>query len=512
MKIDEQVAYTETAILNSHLFRSKPQMKRLLRYLIKHTYQNNNVGLQQRSIAVDCLGRNEDFDSAKDPIVRIEAARLRKLLDTFYEQEAFTPPPYRISLPKGSYRLSFSRSLENKISSGLGLLLICQSPQFASEKALQLMLRIRRDLSLKLSSFRHVKLSVDFSAEGQVAERGAIHFLAEEQHDYVLRIEVVGNPKNGDYLLSSIAIHRSSQEILWSQSSELSAEYRREDIELFYKRLISPLIADAYGLLGKHWAGVHLKNGVDYTPEYQLSYVYYIAMCNEPTIEISFEFLDFLEGRLERFPEDYVAKAGYLALGFFDFFLNYNLIQDDYNVRLQHALEVAKYYPSDAGCSLLVGFCYFLLSDYEQAKLHLNLAKSLNSDNTFWDFIYACVLFFIGEKEQGVGVLKEIRRYNSSPPGYYLIPEFFDNLEKGESERAFMLGSKVSFADDLEYLVKALAYQEVGAEQLAVAQLAKVSVSGLGQRRASWIESKIFENLPVLRSKILGMLKCLSSV
>lgn len=505
MKIDEQVAYTEETILNSHLFRSKPQMKRLLRYLIEHTCQNNSIGLQQRSIAVDCLGRNDDFDSAKDPIVRIEAARLRKLLDSYYEQEAFTPPPYRISLPKGSYRLSFSRNLENKVSSGLGLLLVCQSPQFASEKALQLMLRIRRDLSLKLSQFRHIKLSVDFSAEGQVAERGAIHFLSEEQHDYVLRIEVVENLKGEGYLLSSIAVHRSSQEILWSQSSELSMGYGRKDIEAFYKRLVSPLIADAYGLLGKHWARTHLKNGVDYTPEHQLAYVYYITICNEPTIEMSYQFLDFLEGRLERFPEDYVAKAGYLSLGFFDFFLNYNLIQDDYSVRLNHALELAKYYPNDAGCALLTGFCYFLLNDYAQAKNYLSLAQQLNSDNTFWDFIYGSILFFIGEKKQGISILQGIRECNPSPPGYYFIPELFDCLEDGDAKRAFVLSSKVSFADSLEYLVKAVVYKDIGAEELAAAEVAKLNRADQGG--GSWAENKLFENLPLLANKVLHVLE-----
>ena len=509
MELDEQVESTQALILKSHLFRSKPQMKRLLQYLVKHTYLNDSVGLQQRSIALNCLGRDDTFDSAKDPIVRIEAARLRKLLNSFYEQENFIPPPYRISLPKGSYQLSFSRNLENKLSSGLGLLLVCQSPLIASDTAMQLMLRVRRDLSLKLTDFRHIDLTVDFSAYGQVAERGAIHFLAEEQHDYVLRIEVVESPRDGSYLLSSVAIHRDTQEILWSQSSALPKSYQVSDLELFYQRLISPLIADAYGLLGKHWAQSHLSKGEEFIPDHQAAYVYYIAICNEPTLERARQYLDFLEGRLERFPADYVAKAGYLSLGFFDFFLNYNLIQDAYEIRLRHCLEVAKYYPNDAGVALLTGFCYFLLDDYDQSKLYLETAKLLNSDNTLWAFIGGSLLYFMGEDKKGVEEIQRLRDYNSTPPGYYFIPEFFYYLDKGDVEQAFIKGSRVSFADSLEHLVKTLTYNEVGAKQQAMAALSRLDDAA--KESGDWIECKVLANYPQLVKKIHHTLKRLRS-
>lgn len=505
MELDEQVANTQELILKSHLFRSKPQMKRLLQYLVKHTYLNDTDGLQQRAIAMNCLGRDETFDSAKDPIVRIEAARLRKLLNSFYEQDSFIPPPYRISLPKGSYQLSFSRNLENKLSKGLGVLLVCQSPLIASDKAMQLMLRVRRDLSLKLSDFRHIDLTVDFSAYGQVAERGAIHFLAEEQHDYVLRIEVVENPRDGSYLLSSVAIHRGTQEILWSQSSILPKSYQRADLEFFYQCLISPLIADAYGLLGKHWAQSHLSKGVEFIPDHQAAYVYYIAICNEPTLDRARQYLDFLEGRLERFPGDYVAKAGYLSLGFFDFFLNYNLIQDAYEIRLRHCMEVAKYYPNDAGVALLTGFCYFLLDDYDQAKLYLETAKVLNSDNTLWAFIGGSLLYFMGEDKKGIQEIQRLRNYNPTPPGYYFIPEFFYYLNSGDTEKAFLKGSRVSFADSLEHLVKVLTYDEVGAKREALAALSRLDEAVL--ESGDWSDCRVLSNYPELVERIRDTLE-----
>ena len=40
---DDAVDTTESLILTSRLFRSKPQMKRLLTYLVKHTYKNETM-------------------------------------------------------------------------------------------------------------------------------------------------------------------------------------------------------------------------------------------------------------------------------------------------------------------------------------------------------------------------------------------------------------------------------------------------------------------------------------
>jgi len=503
MKMNEQVSDTQAIILNNQLFRSKPQMQRLLTYLVEHTYFDHEPALQQRRIAIDCLGRGQNFDPAKDPIVRIEAARLRKLLDRVYEQESINPPPYRISLPKGSYRLSFSRALEQKLSTGLGLLLVCQSPQSASERALQLMLRVRHDLSIRLAQFRHLEFTADFSAEHQVAERGAIHFLTEEQHDYVLRIEVVEG-LGEDYLLSSIAVHRLTQEILWSQSSVLKGDYDALELEDFYKGLISPLVADAYGLLGKHWSTTLLQGGVEYVPDHQISYVYYIAICNEPSLALCQQFLSFLDARLERYPDDYVARAGYLALGFFDYFLDYGLIQDDLKQRLYHALEAGKYYPSDDGFSILIGFCYFLMDDYKQARVYLEAAKELNSSNTLWDFIYGSLRYFMGDEEQGLQVLQELKKYNQSPPGYYAIPEFFHYLGQGSHLKAFITGSRVSFADNLEYLVKALAFLCVGAEVQASQEFAKMTAPDA--QKGSWVVKRVLKNHPVLADKVAKLL------
>jgi len=57
-------------------------------------------------VAVDALGRPESFDPSADPVIRVVANRLRKALDSFYEERSATVPVH-IMLVRGSYRPSF---------------------------------------------------------------------------------------------------------------------------------------------------------------------------------------------------------------------------------------------------------------------------------------------------------------------------------------------------------------------------------------------------------------------
>jgi hypothetical protein len=48
------------------------------------------------------LGYDSDFDPQADLVVRIQARRLRRVLDQYYDNQGVTDP-IRIDIPKGSY-------------------------------------------------------------------------------------------------------------------------------------------------------------------------------------------------------------------------------------------------------------------------------------------------------------------------------------------------------------------------------------------------------------------------
>ena len=100
----EQKAVREqlVRILNSGPFLQSGRRQRFLEYLVIETLAGRGERLKGFNIALEVFDRPETFDSAVDPIVRMEASRLRDRLREYYET-AGQNDPIRIDLPKGTY-------------------------------------------------------------------------------------------------------------------------------------------------------------------------------------------------------------------------------------------------------------------------------------------------------------------------------------------------------------------------------------------------------------------------
>jgi TolB-like protein len=105
---DEVRAYLRK-LLDSHDFEASPRNKRFLQYVVEETLRGNGRRIKAYNIALAAFDRGEDFDPLVDPIVRIEAGRLRRSIEHYY-LTAGKADPVRIEIPKGSYVAAFGRS------------------------------------------------------------------------------------------------------------------------------------------------------------------------------------------------------------------------------------------------------------------------------------------------------------------------------------------------------------------------------------------------------------------
>jgi hypothetical protein len=92
-----------TVLVDSVLARS-PVLARLLCYLVETTINGQGRTLKSYSVAVDGLGRSPDFDSQADSYARVQVARLRKLLDSYYA-DAGAKQGQRLLIDSGSYEV-----------------------------------------------------------------------------------------------------------------------------------------------------------------------------------------------------------------------------------------------------------------------------------------------------------------------------------------------------------------------------------------------------------------------
>jgi TolB-like protein/tetratricopeptide (TPR) repeat protein len=89
-------------VLSSQRFQASERRRAFLRYIVEETLAGRPDRLKGYTIAVAVFGRDETFDPQADPVVRLEARRLRRDLDSYYV-DAGTHDAVRISVPKGSY-------------------------------------------------------------------------------------------------------------------------------------------------------------------------------------------------------------------------------------------------------------------------------------------------------------------------------------------------------------------------------------------------------------------------
>jgi tetratricopeptide (TPR) repeat protein len=90
-------------IVASGPFAQSRRRQQFLEYIVHETLVGRGERLKGYSIALEVFGRPETFDPVADPIVRIEAGRLRDKLRCYYDTDGANDP-VRIVLPRGSYR------------------------------------------------------------------------------------------------------------------------------------------------------------------------------------------------------------------------------------------------------------------------------------------------------------------------------------------------------------------------------------------------------------------------
>ena len=103
----ERVRAQVERILASAAFADAERASSFLRFVVERKLEGRGGEIKEFVIAVEVLGRTASFDSRTDPIVRVEAGRLRDRLRSYYEQEGESDLVL-ISLPKGGYVPEFS--------------------------------------------------------------------------------------------------------------------------------------------------------------------------------------------------------------------------------------------------------------------------------------------------------------------------------------------------------------------------------------------------------------------
>lgn len=103
---DEVIAVLDRMVLSTE-FLSSPHLAAFLRFSVETTLAGEGQKIKAYSVATSVLGRPPTFDPQADPIVRVEATRLRRAMERYYLHEG-SDEPILIDIPRGRYVAVFS--------------------------------------------------------------------------------------------------------------------------------------------------------------------------------------------------------------------------------------------------------------------------------------------------------------------------------------------------------------------------------------------------------------------
>jgi hypothetical protein len=96
-------------ILESKYFAKAPKRRRFLEFTSEQGFLGEESKLNEYLIGVEVYQRGPDFDPQQDPIVRVQAHEIRRLLKNYYEEEG-KDSPVRVELHPGQYAQSLGES------------------------------------------------------------------------------------------------------------------------------------------------------------------------------------------------------------------------------------------------------------------------------------------------------------------------------------------------------------------------------------------------------------------
>lgn len=104
----QQIESSLRDILAQDDFKASGRLSAFLKFIVTETLEGRADRLKAFSIAVTVYGRDDTFDPQANSIVRVEATRLRRMLERYFRENG-RDAPIEIRIPKGRYVPEFIR-------------------------------------------------------------------------------------------------------------------------------------------------------------------------------------------------------------------------------------------------------------------------------------------------------------------------------------------------------------------------------------------------------------------
>jgi tetratricopeptide (TPR) repeat protein len=455
-------------VLTSRCFRPYKALQALLRYLVRQTLADNAANITQYNIAVEGLGKPADFDALTDPLIRMQAGRLRKQLEAYYASEGRFNP-LRIILPTGTYQPVFtphaaitaqlptaSAEPVPQLSQGPGI--VCVPRIFVEDEAgaWPFVTRLTSDYVRVLARFNfcQVMFADETPARKTDWPSAAWHKYGA---DFALFFDLYAEGQG--YSLKCSLVHSLSQKIVWTHGFLLGSSYPTPAILTpIFRRIANDTLNYERGIAHDVWARWLLDSGKPIADHHQVM----LALRQQQWSLAAPEFRSVLracEHRLERFPDDVQAMLVYADMYRTEYLLKHNEMRFPITYLVELLSILVHLAPDNAYTHLFVAGFHLLTDNREQCLAALAQAQAINPLDTHLNVTTGLIYIGLGEWQLGGKYIQECIDLSPIYSDWYHIPLCLCHYREGHYAAALQEAKKIRMKSIWGPMLRTALYQ-----------------------------------------------------
>ncbi len=417
-------------ILASSLFNGKKQASKFLQYIVMETLQERGDRITQYGIAIEALGKSADYNPTESPAVRVEAGRVRKLLDEYYATEG-SSSSYRIELPTGGYTPNFKQADTSQLpwrrlgakrvqSTGPKIYIASQNPISIRHDGLRsLVYDLRSTLPVMLGKLRTIQIALTDPGHYTRHASNALEYAWQHhQAEFLLQSEASLSGKN--FNVRYVLIHTLSREVVWSGDIALQPRHDAQTptLDPMYQWLMTEVFSLHQGAAMTFWSRYWHKRGQ--IPSHYQILVEHIRFIQESFSEVHFrDFWIACEKRTRHYNDDSLAHLHYAMACFYAYMLKVDMgmtRMDLEDLWQRQALSSLELNPGNALAHAAFALNCYARGEVELCNVEIQTARNANPLDIYCGRFMAVGLCALGSWESSFALLKTIFGYNSSYP------------------------------------------------------------------------------------------------
>jgi len=477
-------------ILKNSEFRASDKQRKFLSFIVDETLEDRASQLKGYTIAVDVYGRTERFDPQVDPIVRVEAGRLRRALEHYYltagkndsvhikiPKGGYIPTFHMVQIPPSGAKAHLSKRKDITLTKGPSVAVLPLINLTGNKEQDYFVDGLTEELSSELSRYQDFKV---------IAPQSTMRFKGQN-----VGFNEVGRDLGVQFVLTgSVRIHSRIVKItirlldvstgvqIWGESSkrdQTTADLIAIQEEIAHR--VIGAIADQYGLIKRRLSRESRKKVPADLKAYDaiLRFYHYETKLTPETFQ---KALVALEQAIEIDPEYGLAWAMLGHLHADNYALGFRKIEAPLEKALTFAQKGVALAPENQFVQDALSLVYFHRSDKKLFLQHVEHTIALNPNSPYIVGVAGWHMALYGEWDRGLNLLKKGIKLNPYHPSWFHLATFMDYYRRGEYENAFTEALKFNYPELFwDPVMRATTLGQLGRQneaQTAVGQLLKL--------------------------------------